>query len=62
MKHRPKNKGTAGGAFALLALAALAAEPAQAQQVTGVLGSPSATTTIEGNQIPVPPSQLGGGV
>ena len=33
---------------------------APAQQVTGTPGSPSATTTIEGNQIPAPPPKFGG--
>ena len=31
-----------------------------AQQITGVLGSPSATTTIPGNQLPPPPPAFGG--
>ncbi len=31
-----------------------------AQQVTGVLGSPEATTTIDGKQLPPPPPQFGG--
>ncbi|MBL8420377.1 MAG: arylsulfatase [Dechloromonas sp.] len=31
-----------------------------AQQVTGTLGSPSATTTIPGNQLPPPPPKFGG--
>ncbi len=31
-----------------------------AQQVTGTLGSPSATTTIPGNQLPAPPPKFGG--
>ncbi len=31
-----------------------------AQQITGVLGSPSATTTIPGNQLPPPPPKFGG--
>jgi arylsulfatase len=38
-------------------LAAVA--PVAAQQVTGVPGSPSATTTISGKQIP-PPPKFGG--
>jgi arylsulfatase A-like enzyme len=38
----------------------LAAAAANAQQVTGVPGSPSATTTIDGKQIPPPPPQFGG--
>jgi arylsulfatase A-like enzyme len=33
---------------------------ANAQQVNGTLGSPSATTTIPGNQIPAPPPKFGG--
>ena len=39
-----------------LALAA----PAIAQQITGVPGSPSATTTILGNQLPPPNPAFGG--
>jgi len=38
----------------------IAAMPLAAQQVTGQLGSPSATTTIQGNQIPAPPPPFGG--
>ena len=33
---------------------------AVAQQITGVLGSPSATTTIDGKQLPAPPLPFGG--
>ena len=40
--------------------ATLAVAPVAAQQVTGVLGSPSATTTIPGNQLPPPPPKFGG--
>ena len=38
----------------------LAAVPAMAQQITGVPGSPSATTTIDGEQLPPPPQKFGG--
>jgi len=31
-----------------------------AQQVNGTLGSPSATTTIDGKQLPPPPPKFGG--
>jgi len=31
-----------------------------AQQVTGTLGSPSATTTIDGKQLPAPDPKFGG--
>jgi len=41
----------------LLALSSLSA---LAQQVTGVLGSPEATTTITGKQLPPPDPQFGG--
>ena len=34
--------------------------PAMAQQITGTPGSPSATTTIDGNYIPNPPPAFGG--
>src|SRR6266853_1372936 len=34
--------------------------PGAATQVTGVLGSPSATTTIDGKQLPPPPPPFGG--
>jgi len=38
----------------------LAAAPASAQQITGVPGSPGATTTIDGKQLPPPPPKFGG--
>jgi arylsulfatase A-like enzyme len=46
------------GTFPLIALLAVA--PATAQQVTGDLGSPSATTSISGQQLPPPPPKFGG--
>ena len=46
-------------AMAALALAALGAFPAAAQQ-SGAPGSPSATITIPGNQLPAPPQKFGG--
>src|SRR6516225_7328271 len=45
---------------ALIAGALLASEPAPAQVVTGTPGSPAATTTIEGNQLPPPPQKFEG--
>ena len=45
---------------AVLGLMALAATPAKAQQVTGTLGSPSATTSISGSQLPPPDPKFGG--
>src|SRR5512134_483758 len=38
----------------------LAVAPAASQQITGVPGSPSATTTITGDQLPPPPEKFGG--
>jgi len=56
-----------GAGFRKLTLGALAVSSffaggssASAQQVTGTLGSPSATTTIDGKQIPPPPPKFGG--
>jgi hypothetical protein len=43
--------------FALLALTGLAA---YAQQINGTPGSPSATTTLDGQYVPNPPSPFGG--
>ncbi len=44
----------------LIAIAILACGSALAQQITGTPGSPSATTTIEGDQLPAPPAKFGG--
>jgi arylsulfatase A-like enzyme len=49
----------AAGAALLLA-AVLVAGSAEAQQVTGVPGSPSATITLDGKQLPPPPPKFGG--
>jgi hypothetical protein len=51
----------AAGAAALMFGSLLAAGPAFSQQVNGVLGSPTATTTIDGKQLP-PPQRPGFGV
>src|SRR5260370_15946779 len=55
-------KNNIGLLYRMLAAAVLAAAPvAQAQvQTTGTPGSPSATTTIPGNQLPAPPEPFGG--
>ena len=63
MKRNRSRKGIATDATAVAACAlaaALAIAPANAQQVTGVPGSPSATTTIDGKQLPPPPPKFGG--
>jgi arylsulfatase len=46
--------------FGHILAAILFALPAWAQQVTGELGSPSATITIDGKQLPAPDPQFGG--
>jgi len=46
--------------LAAVLLALIPATSAFAQQVTGELGSPNATTTIDGKQIPPPPPKFGG--
>jgi hypothetical protein len=51
---------SAGVVAALGLVALLVAAPATAQQITGVPGSPSATTTIDGKQLPPPPIPFGG--
>ena len=48
------------GAAALIFGCVFAVAPAVAQQVTGVPGSPSATTTIDGKQLPPPNPAFGG--
>jgi arylsulfatase A-like enzyme len=49
-----------GSFFLGVSLLALGCVPALAQQVTGVPGTPSATTTIDGKQLPPPDPKFGG--
>jgi len=44
----------------LICAVALATGPASAQQINGVPGSPSATLTLDGKQLPPPPMPFGG--
>lgn len=46
--------------LASVAAASISCPPASAQQITGTPGSPSATTTIPGNQLPPPPQKFEG--
>ena len=56
-----KRKLIHNGLSLLTAVAAMfVALPAQAQEITGTPGSPSATTTISGEQLPAPPGKFGG--
>ncbi len=58
---RRSSCGTAGPvAIAVVFAVLLAAAPAMAQQVTGTLGSPDATTTLSGKQLPPPDPSFGG--
>ncbi len=61
MKPEPKecSKLVAGAAVLIFGCVFVVA-PAVAQQVTGVLGSPTATTTIDGKQLPPPNPPFGG--
>ena len=52
------NQWIASASF--LALGLWASTPALAQQMTGVPGSPGATTTIDGRYLPAPPPKFGG--
>ena len=45
---------------AALSMSLLVSVSARAQQINGVPGSPSATTTITGEQLPAPPEKFGG--
>src|SRR5262249_26377978 len=51
---------TAALLLSALALTLLAGDPVSAQQPQGASGSPSATTTIDGNYLPPPPPRFGG--
>jgi arylsulfatase A-like enzyme len=60
MKREPRETGFAAAFAALLLAVTLPILPVAAQQITGVSGSPSATTTLEGKQLPPPPPKFGG--
>jgi arylsulfatase A-like enzyme len=45
---------------AVVCVVALAVAPASAQQISGVPGSPNATLTLDGKQLPPPPMPFGG--
>jgi arylsulfatase A-like enzyme len=60
MKRKSGKIGVVAPFAALLLAATLLIAPVAAQQVTGVAGLPSATTTIDGKQLPPPPPKFGG--
>jgi arylsulfatase len=57
---RPRMKRPHALAWLFAAVATLCGATAFAQQVTGTLGSASATTTVPGNQLPPPDPKFGG--
>jgi arylsulfatase A-like enzyme len=59
MNFRTGNRNLALGTLVLVTLFG-GGNAISAQQVTGTLGAPSATTTIDGKQIPPPPPKFGG--
>ena len=60
MKWEPREMGVVAAVAAFLLATMLAVAPAAAQTVTGVMGTPGATTTIQGNQLPAPEPKFGG--
>ena len=60
MQRNPGETGVVAAVAAFLIAATLAVAPVAAQQITGVPGSPSATVTIDGKQIPPSPMKFGG--
>jgi arylsulfatase A-like enzyme len=60
MKREPREIAVVAEVAVFLFAAMLVAAPIAAQQVTGVLGEPSATTTVNGNQLPAPEPKFGG--
>jgi hypothetical protein len=62
MKRAPREIAVVAEVALFLLAATLAVAPVAAQQVTGELGSPSATVTIKGDRLPAPPLPFGGGI
>jgi hypothetical protein len=60
MKNTSRFRSRSMGIAAALGLAALTVTPSTAQQISGVPGSPNATVTIDGKQLPPPPMKFRG--
>src|ERR1700741_2703908 len=60
MRREPGAKVVSAAAAGILLAATLFVGPVAAQQGTGVLGLPSATTTLDGKQLPPQPAKFGG--
>ena len=57
---KPGNRSMAVALAFILIAVAFSALPAMAQEISGVPGSPGATTTISGKQLPPPDPKFGG--
>ena len=60
VKELDQGRGLFFGLALACLLVLLATVPVNAQQITGTLGLPSATTTIDGKQLPAPDPKFGG--
>ena len=60
MKNRSVRRAIVAALAGFLLASMLAVTPVAAQQDTGAPGSPSATTTLDGKQLPAPPPKFGG--
>src|SRR5271163_3949261 len=60
MKTQRRIRRNASLVAVLTAVLVMTARAVHAQQITGVPGSPSATVTINGKQLPPPPMKFGG--
>jgi len=60
MKNRTVQRAIVAALAGFLLASMLTVTPVAAQQATGATGSPSATTTLDGKQLPAPPPKFGG--
>ena len=60
MKCRTVQRAIVAALAGFLLVSMLAVTPVAAQQDTGAPGSPGATTTLDGKQLPAPPPKFGG--
>ena len=63
MKKKVRNRNAVSTTLSVALTAAVCSTvvtAAQAQQITGTPGSPDATTTISGKQLPAPDPKFGG--
>ena len=60
MRTKPRTQRNISLGVVLTVLWLLTVSGARAQQITGVPGSPDATVTLDGKQLPPPPMKFGG--